>query len=113
MVSAALLAGVGYAILVALDRRSERNQFPATFRFVFTATLIMAVGVGWEILEFGAGTVATLLGADEVLVQYGTDDIVFDLAFNTLAAVIVALWGTGYFTGLTGFFTRHLPGSGD
>jgi len=113
MVSAALIAGVGYAILVALDRRSRRNRFPGSFRFVFTVALVMAVGVSWEILEFGAGTVAGLLGADEVLVQYGTDDIVFDLTFNTLAGVLVAVWGTGYFTGLTSLFRRHWPGSGN
>lgn len=107
-VSGALVAGMGYAVLAALDRESAAVKLPEGFRVVFTLFLILAVGVAWEIFEFGAGTVASLLVGAEVLVQYGVSDIVYDLLFNTLAAVLVALWGTKYFSGLAALFTRLL-----
>jgi hypothetical protein len=68
----------------------------------------MAVGVGWEIAEFTIGIVASLLVDKEILVQYGVDDIVNDLLFNTLAAAVVAGWGTHYFSGLSRLFARLL-----
>jgi hypothetical protein len=110
-ISASFVAGVGYALIEALDRTSTRIRFPDGFRFLFTLLFILAFGVAWEILEFGAGTGASMLGAKEVLVQYGIDDIVNDLVFNTLAAGVVALWGTGYFDGIASLFSRRVLGS--
>lgn len=103
------VAGVSYALIVALDESSTRIQFPKEFRFVFTLCLILAFGVAWELLEFGAGGLASMMGSKSALVQYGIDDIVLDLTFNTLAAVVVALWGTQYFRDLTAIAVRRAP----
>jgi hypothetical protein len=105
-ISAGFVAGVGYALIVALDRGSARIEFPEEFRFVFTVCFIMAFGVAWELVEFTAGGLATILGMEAALVQYGLDDIVYDLAFNTLAAAVVALFGTHYFSDLTAIALR-------
>ena len=100
-ISASFIAGVGYAVVVAIDRSSTRIDFPDEFRFVFTVCFILAVGVAWEIVEFAAGGLAAMLGNEAALVQYGLDDIVYDLLFNTLAAAAVALFGTHYFRDIT------------
>ncbi|MFC7141914.1 hypothetical protein ACFQMA_19015 [Halosimplex aquaticum] len=110
MVSAAFVAGVGYAVVEAVDESSRRAEFPEEFRFVFTLALVMAFGVAWEIGEFAAGAVGAALTGTEVLVQYGVSDIVADLTFNTIAAAAVALWGTGYFDGVAAAFSRGVFG---
>lgn len=107
--SASLVAGIGYAFLEAIDSKSSRVRFPEEFRALFTLLFILAFGVTWEIVEFGAGTLSSSVLGQEILVQYGMDDIVFDLVFNTLGAAIVALWGTGYFDGIAALFSRRLP----
>lgn len=96
-ISAAFVAGVGYALVDALDRGTDRVNFPEEFRFVFVLAFILAFGVLWEVAEFGGGAAGTFLTGQELLVQYGVEDIASDLTFNTLAAAAVALWGTGYF----------------
>ena len=107
-ISASFVAGVGYALIVALDRSSTRADFPEEFRFVFTVCFILAFGVAWEIVEFGAGGLASMLGSESALIQYGLDDIVYDLAFNTLAAAVVALFGTRYFRDITTIVTGRI-----
>lgn len=107
-ISASFVAGVGYALIVALDRSSTRITFPEEFRFVFTLCFILAFGVAWEIVEFAAGGLATMFGMESTLVQYGLDDIVLDLVFNTLAAAIVALFGTRYFRDLTAILSGRV-----
>jgi len=106
--SASFVAGMGYAVILALDRNSNQVRFPEKFRFVFTICFILAFGVAWEIVEFGLSGLTTLLGGgNSALVQYGKDDIVFDLIFNTLAAIFVGLWGTSYFNDITSILTRR------
>lgn len=104
--SASFVAGVGYAVIVALDRHSTRLRLPSGFRFVLTLCVILAFGVAWEIVEFAAGGLASTLGGQSALVQYGIDDTVLDLTFNTLAGALVAVWGTRYFRDLTAIFSR-------
>ncbi|ELZ13370.1 hypothetical protein C477_22980 [Haloterrigena salina JCM 13891] len=112
-VSATLVAGVGYAVVDALDRSGTAVEFPAEFRFVFIAVFVLAFGVIWEILEFATGGLAALIGGEPVLAQYGTTDIAFDLLFNAVGAVLVALWGTGYFDGVARIFTDGMDSTGD
>lgn len=107
-VSATLVAGAGYAVVDALDRSSADVEFPAEFRFLFILVFVLAFGVLWEIAEFASGGLASLIGGEAVLAQYGMDDIVLDLLFNGIGALLVALWGTGYFDALTGALTGHL-----
>jgi len=107
-VSAVLIAGLGYATLRALERHSEDLEFPPVFRGVFIVVFVLAAGVLWEILEFASGGIADITGAKAPLVVMGIDDIVSDLLFNTVGALLVAVWGTGYFDGLARFFRRRL-----
>jgi len=99
-VSAALVAGVGYALVRAIDRHHEGVVVPSRLRFVFVLVFVVSFGVLWEIAEFASGGLASLLGGDAVLAQYGIDDIALDLLFNAVGGVLVALWGTGYFDGV-------------
>lgn len=108
--SASFVAGIGYSLVVALDNSSERIHFPDGFRFAFVLVFILAFGVFWEIAEFAGGALGTAVAGKEVLVQYGIEDIVADLVFNTIAAAIVALWGTGHFEDVTAIFTGRLSG---
>ncbi|RBI59682.1 hypothetical protein DMJ13_21335 [halophilic archaeon] len=111
-ISASFVAGVGYAVIAALDQNSSRVHFPEEFRFIFTLCFILAFGVAWEIAEFTVSGLASLLGNKSALTQYGTDDIVFDLVFNTLAAILVALWGTNYFRDITAIIARRFSRTG-
>jgi Na+-transporting methylmalonyl-CoA/oxaloacetate decarboxylase gamma subunit len=111
MISGGLVAGVGYALVEALDRESDRVEFPEGFRFVFVIVFILAFGVLWEIGEFAGGFVGKAVSSQEILIQYGIEDIVADLVFNTIAAVAVALWGTGYFDDIAAIFTGRLSDS--
>lgn len=111
-ISASFVAGVGYALIVALDRSSAKIRFPDEFRFVFTLFFILAFGVAWEIFEFAVGGLTSALGDTSILIQYGKEDIVFDLVFNAIAGALVALWGTGYFEDFTAIFSHRLLGRG-
>jgi hypothetical protein len=108
VISASFVAGVGYAVVDALDRSSDTVSFPREFRFVFTLAFILAFGVAWEIAEFGSGALTSSLTGTEILVQYGVSDVVSDLTFNTLAAAVVVLWGTDYFRGVSATLSRRV-----
>jgi hypothetical protein len=94
--SSTLVAGVGYTIGHGIDLHTDRVSFSPRFRGVFIVLFVLSVGVLWELLEFASGLVAAFFGPS-VLAQYGVDDIVKDLVFNTVGAIVVALWGTGLF----------------
>ena len=94
--SSTLVAGVGYALAHGLELHTDRVSFSSRFRGVFIILFVLAVGVLWELMEFGTGLFAGAVG-DEILAQYGVSDIVKDLVFNTVGAMVVALWGTPLF----------------
>ena len=94
--SSTLVAGVGYALAHGLELHTDRVSFSSRFRGVFIILFVLAVGVLWELMEFGTGLLAGAVG-DEILAQYGVSDIVKDLVFNTVGAMVVALWGTPLF----------------
>lgn len=108
VVSAALVAGLGYATVEALDRYSTSVVFPSEFRVLCTVLIVLAFGVLWEVMEFGTGTLSTLLGGEPVLAQYGLSDVVLDLLFDGLGGLAVALLGSRYFDGVSTFLTRRL-----
>jgi hypothetical protein len=107
-VSASLIAGVGYAIARAVERHSRAVAFNREFRATFIILFVLAVGVGWEILEFASGGLASIVGGEAVLAQYGTSDIVNDLVFNTVGAFIVAGWSTAHFEGIAAKLTGRV-----
>ncbi|GAA0241407.1 DUF2238 domain-containing protein [Haladaptatus pallidirubidus] len=94
--SATIVAGAGYASAQALAEHDDSLEIPSEFMFVFILVFVLAFGVLWEILEFASGGVASLIGGEAVLAQYGVSDIVLDLAFNAVGALIVATLGTDH-----------------
>lgn len=110
--SASVVAAVGYTTVRALDRHSESIQLPPKFVFVFILLFTLAFGVLWEVLEFAIGGVAALVGAGSVLTQYGLDDTMMDLIFDTVGGVIVALWGSAYLSEMVGAVATKFERSG-
>jgi hypothetical protein len=91
--SAALVAGVGYAAIRAFDEHSDAVYLPPRVTAVFVVVFTLGLGVCWEVAEFGARLAATALGLEPVLVQYGLEDTLVDLLFDAAGAVVVALLG--------------------
>ncbi|WP_394327788.1 hypothetical protein [Halogeometricum limi] len=106
--SAMLVAAVGYATARAVDEYSDAVYLPPRFLFVFILTFTLAFGVLWEVLEFFARLAADYFGVEAVLVQYGLTDTIVDLLFDTVGAVIVALFGTETLSGLVDTLRERL-----
>ncbi|WP_135303080.1 hypothetical protein [Haloarcula amylovorans] len=100
--SSSLVAAVGYTTVRALDRHSEEIYLPPRFTFVFILLFVLAFGVLWEVIEFTIGLVAESTGNSAVLTQYGLRDTMLDLVFDTVGAVVVAIWGTAHLTDVVG-----------
>ncbi|QGN06725.1 hypothetical protein Hrd1104_05075 [Halorhabdus sp. CBA1104] len=107
--SASVVAGVGYATTRALDVHWDDVQLPEQFVFVFILMFVLAFGVIWEVIEFTTSAAATAIGGSPVLTQYGLEDTMKDLIFNTIGAIVVASWGTIY---LNDFVTQLLTAVG-
>lgn len=98
-IGGALVAGVGYVFVRAVDAEYDRVVIPPKLRFVFVVVFAMALGTTWELVEFSLDTASNLLGGEGLLVQYDLQDTVLDLQFDLFGALVVALWGTSYFDG--------------
>ncbi|WP_251342130.1 hypothetical protein [Haloplanus halophilus] len=106
--SASLVAVGGYAVARAVERHSRSVDFDRRFRAAFVVLFVLAVGVGWEILEFASGGLSAVLGGEALLAQYGTADIVNDLVFNAVGALLVAGGSTARFETLAGRLAGRL-----
>ncbi|WP_458190915.1 hypothetical protein [Haladaptatus sp. NG-WS-4] len=106
--SATIVAGAGYASARALAEHDDSLEIPSEFMFVFILIFVLAFGVLWEILEFASGGIASLIGGEAALAQYGVRDIVLDLVFNTVGALFVATLGTAYLKGVSQSVARTL-----
>ena len=98
--SASVVAAAGYATARAYDLHSEDVSLPPRFMFAFILLVTLAFGVFWEVVEFTLAETAGILGSGTVLTQYGLEDTMFDLVFDTVGAVVVAVWGTAHLSGL-------------
>lgn len=98
--SASVVAGAGYTSARALDIHNDDLYIPQTYMAGFIIVFVLAFGVFWEILEFGLGGLASLLGGDPILAQHGVTNTVMDLVFDTIGGTLVALFGA---TRLRGF----------
>lgn len=98
--SSSIVAAVGYATVRAFDRHSEAIYIPTRLTFVFVLQFVLAFGVLWEVLEFGLGLV---FGSATVLTQYGLSDTLLDLVFDTIGAVVAAVWGTAHLGDVVGW----------
>jgi hypothetical protein len=108
--SSSIVAAAGYATARSFDAHSENVVLPPKFMFVFILLFVLAFGVFWEVIEFVLGELAALLGSDSVLTQYGLEDTMLDLIFNTAGAVVVAIWGTAHVTDIVGAVTDYFEG---
>ena len=106
--SSSVVAAAGYATARAFDQHSDAISLPPRFMFVFILLFVVAFGVLWEVIEFGLGGFALLLGSERVLTQYGLGDTMLDLVFDVAGGVIVALWGTAYLTDVVGALQQRL-----
>jgi hypothetical protein len=108
--SSSVVAATGYTVTRAIDEHSDAVYLPGRFMFVFVLLFVVAFGVLWEVIEFAVSEAARDVGAASVLVQYGLEDTLLDLVFDTVGGVIVAVWGTAHLTDLTGALTEKLDG---
>ena len=105
--SSSIVAAVGYTTARAFDEHSKMVRLPPQFTFAFILVVTLAFGVFWEVVEFAIGEIAALTGG-AVLTQYGLRDTMLDLVFDTVGAVVVAVWGTAYLTDIVGAVTERL-----
>ncbi|WP_227379592.1 hypothetical protein [Haladaptatus halobius] len=99
--SSSIVAGVAYAAIRALEEHTEYIVMPPKFMFVYLLLFVMAFGVIWELIEFYVAAVSNLLGIGKVLTQYGLDDTILDLFYNTIGGLLVAIFGTAHLTDLS------------
>jgi len=107
-ISSSIVAAAGYITVRAVDEHYEEIYLPKKMLFVFILIFVMAFGVVWEILEFGIAGAADILGAEPILTQFGLEDTVKDLVFDTLGAVVVAVFGEAHTIGLREQIERKL-----
>jgi hypothetical protein len=60
---------------------------------VYILLFTLAAGVFWELLEWVGRDLAQRVGVEPVLVVYGLDDTMLDLAFDVVGGVVAALVG--------------------
>ncbi|MEF8783881.1 MAG: hypothetical protein V5A39_13365 [Haloarculaceae archaeon] len=106
--SSSVVAAVGYATARALDVHSDDIHLPPRFMFVYILIFVIAFGVLWEVIEFGLGEGARMMGNQALLTQHGLRDSMLDLVFDTVGAVVVAVWGTAHLTGVSGYLAAAL-----
>ncbi|MFB6080284.1 MAG: hypothetical protein ABEJ81_04735 [Haloferacaceae archaeon] len=94
--SASLVAGVGYTAARAVELHSDDIHIPTRFAFVYLLVVVLAVGVVWELFEFGLDLLSGATGVQMPLAQHGLDDTIRDLIFNALGALIVATFGQAH-----------------
>ncbi|MDZ5811979.1 hypothetical protein U4E84_11560 [Halorubrum sp. AD140] len=109
--SASLVAGAGYTTLRAVDLHSDQIRIPQRFAFVFILVVVLAFGVVWELFEFGLDIVADETGISMPLAQFGLEDTVADLTYNSVGALIVALFGQAHLTGVAERVRESLYGA--
>lgn len=99
--SSSLVAGSAYAITRAIQEHTEYLHMGPKFTIAYLLIFVMAFGVFWELIEFYAAIGAQALGIPRVLTQYGLDDTVLDLIYNSIGGLLVAIFGTAYLTGIS------------
>jgi len=110
--SSSVVAAVGYATARAVDVHSDDVHLPPRFMFAFLLLVVLAFGVFWEVLEFAITEVAEMTGSETVLTQYGLGDTMLDLVFDTVGAVLTAVWGTASLGDVVGALADRLDARG-
>ncbi|MFC6952351.1 hypothetical protein [Halorubellus litoreus] len=95
VLSASVVAGVGYVVVTAFDEHDRRIYIPQPFLGAYVVAFALAAGVVWEVGEEAMRQLAIAGGFEPVLVVYGLEDSVLDLVFDAGGGVVVALFGRG------------------
>ncbi|MGM0398047.1 MAG: hypothetical protein ACQEQY_03555 [Halobacteriota archaeon] len=98
--SATVVAGAGYTVARAVDLHSDDIFVPRRFFFVYIFVVVLSFGVIWELFEFALDLIALSTGVTMPLAQHGLDDTVRDLMFNSVGALVVALFGQAHLGGV-------------
>jgi hypothetical protein len=106
--SASLIAAVGYTTARAVDIHSDEIHIPRRFVFVYIFVIVLSFGVVWELFEFGLDVVAETTGVAMPLAQHGLDDTVRDTMFNSVGALLVAVFGQAHLTGVAQLVQQRL-----
>lgn len=107
--SASLVAAVGYTAARAIELHVEEIHIPRRFMFVFILVVVLAFGVIWELFEFGLDIAAEATGLTMPLAQHGLADTIADLTFNSLGAVVVAVFAQVHLTDAAEILKTRLP----
>lgn len=106
--SASLVAGAGYTAARAIDLHSNEIRIPQRFFFVYILVVVLAFGVLWELFEYALDVISLYTGVTMPLAQHGLDDTVRDLMFNSLGAIIVAVFGQAHLLNVAETVRREL-----
>lgn len=96
--SATVVAGVGYTVARAVDLHSDDIFVPRRFFSIYIFIVVLSFGVLWELFEFALDIIAMSTGVTMPLAQHGLKDTVTDLMYNSLGALIVAIFGQAHLT---------------
>lgn len=106
--SSSVVAAGGYAAVRALDSHHDEINLPRKFMFAFILVFVLAFGVIWELIEFGLAGMADILGSETVITQYGLEDTMKDIVFNTAGGILVAIFGEIYLLGIVEQIQRKM-----
>ena len=95
MMSASLIGALGFVVVVTIDKYVDSIYLPRPFLAFFVVMFAMAMGVMWEIMEYGNDA---LTGSH---LQYNLADTMYDLLFDGFAGFVVAIVGAQYLTRVT------------
>lgn len=109
--SATVVAGVGYTVARAVDLHSDEIFVPRRFFSIYVFIVVLSFGVLWELFEFALDLIAMSTGVTMPLAQHGLDDTVTDLMYNSLGALIVAIFGQAHLTDVANTLREHRWGA--
>jgi hypothetical protein len=95
MMSASLVAVLGFVVVVTVDKYVDSIYLPRNFLALFIVLFTMSFGVIWEFLEFANDQ---LLGTH---LQYSLQDTMVDLLFDAFGGSAIAFAGSYYLTNTT------------
>lgn len=98
--SASLIAGAGYTVARAIDLHHDDITLPKEVAFVYIFVVVLSFGVVWELFEFALDVLSTQTGLEMPLAQHGLDDTVKDFMYNSLGALVVAVFGQAHLVGV-------------
>jgi hypothetical protein len=92
IMSASLVAALGFSAVVTIDKYVDTIYLPRPFLMFFIVTFSMAFGVLWELMEFANDQIAG------TMLQYSLDDTMVDLIFDGFGGFFIASLGSYYLT---------------